>query len=144
MEVPVLIPQNRASLRGSTSDQAIQMSSLGVDQDIRARHGNSSTESIEEGTEPTFHLRQEEPATPEQRAKEFKARHIQMMALGKLRLMGVDLGGAIGAGLLFQSGKALYQGGPVSLWLAYLLMGTVSYAVLVCPSLQAANADYSR
>jgi amino acid permease len=82
MEVPVLIPQNRASPRGSTSDQAIQMSSLGVDRDVRSRHGNSSTESLEEGTEPTFHLRKEEPATPEQRAKEFKARHIQMMALG--------------------------------------------------------------
>jgi yeast amino acid transporter len=41
------------------------------------------------------------------------------------------VGAAIGAGLLFQSGKALYIGGPVSLWLGYLLMGTVMYAVLI-------------
>lgn len=40
-------------------------------------------------------------------------------------------GAAIGSGLLFQSGEALYKGGPVSLWLGYLSMGTVLYAVLV-------------
>jgi len=40
-------------------------------------------------------------------------------------------GAAIGVGLLYQSGKALYIGGPVSLWLAYLAMGSVVYAVLV-------------
>jgi amino acid permease len=34
---------------------------------------------------------------------------------------------------MFQSGKALYIGGPVSLWLGYLLMGTVMYSVLVFP-----------
>jgi amino acid permease len=52
---------------------------------------------------------------------EFKARHIQMMALGS----------AMASSLFFQSGKALYTSGPVSMWLASCFMGTVSYAVLV-------------
>lgn len=53
------------------------------------------------------------------------------------------VGAAIGTGLLFQSGKALYIGGPVSLWLGYLLMGTVMYAVLVCLCLTVMTLDYS-
>ena len=35
------------------------------------------------------------------------------------------------SGLFFQSGEVLYTSGPVAMWLAYLLMGSVSYAVLV-------------
>lgn len=37
----------------------------------------------------------------------------------------------MGTGLLFQSGTELYLAGPVSLLLAYILMGTLPYAVLV-------------
>ena len=134
-----MIPQNRKpSVPANSSEQDIQMSNLGVEQDVRVRNGsvspdNRTLESFEEGGETSFHLRKEQPNSqdPERRAKEFKGRHIQMMALGILLKNHIDLGSAIGAGLLFQSGKALYDGGPVSLWLAYLLMGTVSYSVLV-------------
>ena len=63
----------------------------------------------------------------------FKARHIQMMALGSplsfptLIMTGVS----IGSGLLYQSGIQLASSGPVSLLLAYIFMGTVVYSVLV-------------
>jgi len=40
-------------------------------------------------------------------------------------------GAAIGNGLLLQSGTNLYLAGPISLLLAYILMGTVVYAVMV-------------
>jgi amino acid permease len=65
------------------------MSTLSVDQDARVRNGsispdNRTLESFEEGNETPFHLRKEQPNSqdPERRAKEFKGRHIQMMALG--------------------------------------------------------------
>lgn len=38
----------------------------------------------------------------------------------------------MGSGLLFHSGDGLANGGAVSLVVAYLLMGTVLYSVLVC------------
>ena len=75
----------------------------------------------------------EEEQTVQQAFKKLKVRHIQMMALGTLdakeqsnRLPGA----AVGSGLLFQSGKALYFGGPISLFLGYLLMGSVTYSVM--------------
>jgi amino acid permease len=83
--VPVLIPQNRRpSLHAGNSEQGIAMSSLSVDQDVRNRNGSTSQESFEEGAENGFHIRKEQPNSqdPDRRAKEFKARHIQMMALG--------------------------------------------------------------
>ena len=42
----------------------------------------------------------------------------------------VIVGAAVGSGLLFHSGKVLALGGPVSLILGYLFMGTVLYSVL--------------
>ena len=62
----------------------------------------------------------------------FLPRHIQMMALGKYLQGEVDRpGSALATGLFFQTGKVLYYSGPVSMVLAFLLMGTVTYAVLV-------------
>jgi len=49
------------------------------------------------------------------------------------------LGISIGTGLLFESGWTLNVGGPVSLLLAYICMGTVLYAVMVYLSLDLAN-----
>jgi len=43
----------------------------------------------------------------------------------------LNSGAAIGSGLLFGTGEVLHFGGPVSLWLAYFLTGTVMYAVMV-------------
>jgi amino acid permease len=37
----------------------------------------------------------------------------------------------IGTGLLYQSGEVLAIAGPISLFLSYLLMGTVVYALQV-------------
>ena len=47
-----------------------------------------------------------------------------------LTLVGVS----IGTGLLVESGSYLQLGGSVALLLAYLLMGSVVAAVMVCPS----------
>lgn len=89
---------------------------------------NSDPESAI-GTPPN----EEEEPVQQAAFKKLKARHIQMMALGTLyakqqsnRLPGA----AVGSGLLFQSGRALYFGGPISLFLGYLLMGSVTYAVM--------------
>ena len=68
-------------------------------------------------------------------SREFKARHIVMMGLGnstghpKLIVTAASLA----SGLFVNSSGGLYYSGPVSLALGYLLMGTVSYAVLVEP-----------
>jgi amino acid transporter len=73
---------------------------------------------------PLAHLprnHEDDEDSPIEPKYEFKARHIQMMALGS----------AMASSLFFQSGKALYTSGPASMWLASCFMGTVSYAVLV-------------
>jgi L-asparagine transporter-like permease len=43
---------------------------------------------------------------------------------------------SIGTGLLVESGNYLELGGSVSLWLAYLLMGSVVAAVMVLSNLK--------
>jgi amino acid permease len=69
---------------------------------------------------------------PVRRRREFKGRHIQMMGLGKLpEVLANSEGAAIGTGLFYQSGKVLYFAGPIPACIAYLLMGTVLYSVLV-------------
>jgi len=66
--------------------------------------------------------------------REFKARHIQMMGLGISTLaLLICEGAAIGIGLFYSSAKVLYFAGPIPACLAFLLMGTVVYSVLVTP-----------
>jgi hypothetical protein len=71
------------------------------------------------------------------RRREFKARHIQMMGLG---IPGFTFliceGASIGTGLFYSSAKVLYFAGPIPACLAFLLMGTVVYSVLVDPKKQ--------
>lgn len=43
----------------------------------------------------------------------------------------IAIGGTIGTGLFVGSGTALAQGGPVGVWLSYIIMGTGVYAVMV-------------
>ncbi|KAF4946275.1 hypothetical protein FGADI_11301 [Fusarium gaditjirri] len=50
-------------------------------------------------------------------ARELKNRHLQMIAFG----------GSIGTGLFVASGVALYRGGPVSLLLAFIVMGAMQF-----------------
>ena len=54
----------------------------------------------------------------------------------------ICIGSAIGSGLFYGSGKVLYSSGPVSLLLAYLLMGSVPYAVLVRDLQRIVNQRY--
>jgi amino acid permease len=62
----------------------------------------------------------------------FRARHIQMMALGKVsQVRSSYAGSAMATGLFLASSDVLYECGPVSMLLAYLLAGSISYAVLV-------------
>ncbi|KAM0350723.1 hypothetical protein ACHAPU_003218 [Fusarium lateritium] len=50
-------------------------------------------------------------------ARELKNRHLQMIAFG----------GSIGTGLFVASGVALYRGGPVSLLMAFVVMGLMQF-----------------
>lgn len=50
-------------------------------------------------------------------ARELKGRHLQMIAIG----------GSIGTGLFVASGKALSEGGPASVLLAYIFVGVMLY-----------------
>jgi hypothetical protein len=73
---------------------------------------------------------------------QFRARHIQMMALGKtasVPLQGLSVGSAMASSLLVNSAKGLYHGGPVSLLMAYILMGSVAWAMLVLSRSQLIN-----
>lgn len=49
--------------------------------------------------------------------RELKGRHLQMIAIG----------GSIGTGLFVASGKSLHSGGPGSVLLAYMFIGTMLY-----------------
>jgi len=74
----------------------------------------------------------EQLSEKEERARRFRPRHLQMMALGIVKFFGIDFSGSsIATGLFFQTGKMLYFSGPVSMLLAFVLMGSVSYAVMV-------------
>ncbi|KAK3987349.1 putative amino-acid permease [Cladorrhinum sp. PSN332] len=53
-------------------------------------------------------------------ARELKGRHLQMIAIG----------GSIGTGLFVASGKALSEGGPASLLLAYIFVGIMLYCTV--------------
>lgn len=53
-------------------------------------------------------------------ARKLKGRHLQMIAIG----------GSIGTGLFVASGKALAQGGPASLLVAYSLVGAMLYCTV--------------
>ena len=53
-------------------------------------------------------------------ARKLKGRHLQMIAIG----------GSIGTGLFVASGKALAQGGPASLLIAYSLIGAMLYCTV--------------
>lgn len=90
--------------------------------------------AVDVGTQTSPNGNEETPESPVHIAPifRFEGRHIQMMGLGKHDLVPfvLNLGAAIGSGL-FGTGETLYFGGPVSLWLAYLLTGTVMYAVMV-------------
>ncbi|KAK3310104.1 amino acid permease-domain-containing protein [Chaetomium strumarium] len=53
-------------------------------------------------------------------SRELKGRHLQMIAIG----------GSIGTGLFVASGKALYTGGPASVLIAYLFIGSMLYCTI--------------
>ncbi|OAA59069.1 amino acid permease [Niveomyces insectorum RCEF 264] len=53
-------------------------------------------------------------------SRELKGRHLQMIAIG----------GSIGTGLFVASGKALAQGGPASVLLAYMFIGIMLYCTV--------------
>ncbi|KAK9383642.1 amino acid permease-domain-containing protein [Kockiozyma suomiensis] len=53
-------------------------------------------------------------------ARKLKGRHLQMIAIG----------GSIGTGLFVNSGKALSNGGPASLLIAFALIGAMLYSVV--------------
>jgi amino acid transporter len=53
-------------------------------------------------------------------ARELKGRHLQMIAIS----------GSIGTGLFVASGRALSQGGPASVLLAYVIVGVMLWCTM--------------
>jgi Amino acid permease len=79
------------------------------------------------------------------RTPKFRLRHIQMMAFGSLPFLLLKLrGGSIGTGLFYGSGVVLYNAGPISAFLGYIIMGTVLFSVLVKSSLRWTEFERSR
>ncbi|KAJ1021441.1 hypothetical protein NDA13_005482 [Ustilago tritici] len=44
----------------------------------------------------------------------------------------ISIGGVIGTGLFLGTASSLHNAGPLGLWLGYLLMGSVCYAMMMC------------
>ncbi|GAA6009966.1 uncharacterized protein JCM10292_005484 [Rhodotorula paludigena] len=63
-----------------------------------------------------------------------KARHISMIAIG----------GSIGTGLVIGSGSALVRGGPVGLFISYIIMGFCAFATMMSLGEQAAYLPLKR
>lgn len=59
----------------------------------------------------------EDLASPHQLHRDFKPRQVNMLAIA----------GAIGTGLIIGSGTGLARGGPASLFLAYIITGSIVY-----------------
>ncbi|CAO1638543.1 unnamed protein product [Sympodiomycopsis kandeliae] len=53
-------------------------------------------------------------------------------ALLPRHLAMISVGGVIGTGLFLGTGSALHNGGPLSLFMAYCLVGSVCYSVMMC------------
>ncbi|KAG9314529.1 amino acid permease [Chiua virens] len=74
------------------------------------------------GSEPSF--KDEEFTTsdqPHRLRRQLKNRHVAM----------ISIGGVIGTGLFVGTATSLSNGGPVGLWLGYIVMGTIVLAVMV-------------
>lgn len=61
-----------------------------------------------------------EVQAPDHLHRDFKERHVSMIAVA----------GAIGTGLIIGSGTGLVRGGPASLLIAYIIIGAVVYFVM--------------
>ncbi|KAE8228050.1 hypothetical protein CF326_g7033 [Tilletia indica] len=53
-------------------------------------------------------------------------------ALSNRHLAMISIGGVIGTGLFLGTAGSLARGGPVGLWLGYILMGSICYAMMMC------------
>jgi len=53
--------------------------------------------------------------------RQLKARHVAM----------ISIGGVIGTGLFVGTANSLQSGGPVGLWLGYIVVGSITFAVMV-------------
>src|SRR5271155_5507232 len=120
-----------SSRQSNASLTSLGTNSSGISQRYSDREDGTYTEEIRHRNGPEVGFFK--PEDKIRRRREFKGRHIMMMGLGITicYLLLSDLGASIGTGLFYQSGKALYFAGPIPTLVAYSLMGTVVYAVLV-------------
>ena len=117
-ETPVFTPPNEQLLDGERLP----------DREAQVETGPRSTQGV---SEPS--IRQVATNAENESARQLNQRQVQMMAIGNILVVSSlnFAGAAIGNGLLIQSGQALYLGGPVSLFLAYIFIGTVMYSIMV-------------
>lgn len=72
--------------------------------------------------------------------RQLKNRHIAMIrfvllinaTINNSLLVLCSIGGVIGTGLFLGTANALRHGGPIGLLLGYLIVGSITYAVMVC------------
>ncbi|KAK0549991.1 hypothetical protein OC846_002608 [Tilletia horrida] len=53
-------------------------------------------------------------------------------ALDNRHLAMISIGGVIGTGLFLGTAGSLARGGPLGLWMGYILMGSICYAMMMC------------
>ncbi|KAF8313222.1 amino acid permease [Clavulina sp. PMI_390] len=81
----------------------------------------SLTSAAHHAIEPNEHLYGEDVIPHHTLVRQMEARHIAM----------ISIGGAIGTGLFLGSGTSLADGGPLGLWLGYIFVGSICYAMMV-------------
>jgi len=85
----------------------------------REKAVGTGTDAVDHYGDPGIH-RREDAVQANPLARKLKGRHMQMIAIG----------GSIGAGLFVGSGQALYQGGPGSLLIGFLIVGAMLLTVM--------------
>ncbi|EOD45204.1 Amino acid/polyamine transporter I [Neofusicoccum parvum] len=106
---------------GDVSEHKVPWSTRVVDSFRRDPNAKATAPTSHGGDDRTYDLENAAAATAESPlAKKLKGRHLQMIAIG----------GSIGTGLFVGSGKALANGGPASLLIAFGLIGVMLYCTV--------------
>ncbi|KAL1616384.1 putative amino acid permease [Diplodia seriata] len=106
---------------GDVSDHSRSWSTRMVDSFRRDPNAHATAPTSHGGEDKSYDLENAAAATAESPlARKLKGRHLQMIAIG----------GSIGTGLFVGSGKALANGGPASLLIAFGLIGIMLYCTV--------------
>lgn len=79
-------------------------------------------DTLEQGQYPQTETNDLDQKSDEMLHHVMKSRHIAM----------ISIGGVIGTGLFLGTAGSLHNGGPVGLWLGYIIIGSICYAMMQC------------